>query len=300
MARPSIRQLEYLVAVAKSLNFREAARACHVSQPALSAQIARLEETLGVTLFERDRRRVILTTVGEQVVARAKQVLTDVDDLTDAAAAHAEPLAGVLRLGVIPTIAPYLVPRALPQLRRRLPKLEILLREEQTARLVELTEAGQLDVVLVALEAELGDLRTLAVFRDPFVFACNKQHPLCGQASIREGDLNDQRVLLLDDGHCLKDQAWAICKARGAKHAIDFRATSLGTLAQMVSSGNGVTLLPSISLRTEGRLPGLTVRPFQKPVPYRTVGIAWRATSPRQELFEVVAECLRALAPEAD
>lgn len=298
MTRPSVRQLEYLVAVAKSLNFREAAKACHISQPALSAQIARVEETLGVTLFERDRRRVILTAVGEQVVARAKKVLTELDELADAAAAHAEPLAGVLRLGVIPTIAPYLVPRALTHLRRRLPKLEILLREEQTARLVELAESGQLDVLLVALEAELGDLKTLPVFKDPFVFACNKLHPLCGQKSIREGDLNEQRVLLLDDGHCLKDQAWAICKARGAKHAIDFRATSLGTLAQMVSSGNGVTLLPSISLRTEGRLPGLAVRPFQKPVPYRTIGLAWRATSPREQLFLVVAECLQGLAPE--
>ncbi len=299
MSRPSVRQLEYLVAVAKSLNFREAARQCHVSQPALSAQIARLEETLGVTLLERDRRRVLLTAVGEEVVKRAQRVLSDMDDLAEAAAAHSEPLAGVLRMGVIPTVAPYLVPRALAGLRRRLPKLEILLREEQTSRLVELAETGQLDVLLLALEADLGDLQTLPVFRDPFVFACNKQHALCARQTIREGDLADQRVLLLDDGHCLKDQAWAICKARGAKQAVDFRATSLGTLAQMVSSGNGVTLLPAISLRTEGRLPGLAVRPFQKPVPYRTIGLAWRSTSPRGELFQAIAECLSGLAPES-
>ncbi len=298
MGRPSVRQLEYLVAVAKSLNFREAARQCHVSQPALSAQIARLEETLGVILLERDRRRVLLTPVGAEVVQRAARVLSELDDLVQAATAHSEPLAGVLRLGVIPTVAPYLVPRALAGVRRRLPNLEILLREEQTSRLVELAEKGQLDVLLLALEADLGDLETLPIFRDPFVFACNKHHELCARKTIREGDLEDQRVLLLDDGHCLKDQAWAICKARGAKQAVDFRATSLGTLAQMVSSGNGVTLLPTISLRTEGRLPGLTVRPFQKPVPYRTIGLAWRSTSPRKELFRVIADCLTTLSPD--
>ena len=180
-----------------------------------------------------------------------------------------------------------------------MPNLEILLREEQTSRLVELVEMGQLDVILLALEAELADLETMPVFKDPFVFACNKQHELSTRETICEGDLANQRVLLLDDGHCLKDQAWAICKARGAKQAVDFRATSLGTLAQMVSSGNGVTLLPAISLRTEGRLPGLAVRPFEKPVPFRTIGLAWRSTSPRKELFQAIADCLTGLAPEA-
>jgi LysR family hydrogen peroxide-inducible transcriptional activator len=293
-----VRQLEYLVAVAKTLNFREAAKLCHVSQPALSAQIARIEETLGVMLLERDRRRVLVTAVGEEIVQRAQRVLNELDELSELAETHSSPHAGVLRLGVIPTVAPYAMPRALGRLHKRFPELEIRLREDQTARLVELVELGELDVLLLALEAELSDLETLPVFRDPFVFACDEHHALCTRKLIRETDLEGQRVLLLDDGHCLKDQTWAICKARGIKHAADFRATSLGTLAQMVSTGNGVTLLPTLSLGTEGRLPGLRVIPFVKPVPYRTIGLAWRTTSPRKELFRSIGECLQELAPD--
>lgn len=295
MDRPSVRQLEYLVAVAKSLNFREAAKQCHVSQPALSAQIARLEEILSVTLFERDRRHVFLTPVGKEVAERAQVLLAELDDLASAALAHSEPLSGVLRMGVIPTVAPYVMPKALPKLVRQFPRLEILLREEQTARAVELLEGGKLDLLLLALEADLGDLETEAVLEDPFLFACEKRHPLARKATIGEGDLEGERVLLLEDGHCLKDQAWAICKTRGVREAADFRATSLGTLAQMVSTGNGVTLLPTLSLRTEGKLPGLVVRPFQSPIPFRTIGLAWRRTSPRKTLFRAVADALRDL-----
>jgi LysR family hydrogen peroxide-inducible transcriptional activator len=156
-------------------------------------------------------------------------------------------------------------------------------------------EEGQLDLCLLALEADLGDLVTLPVFQDPFVFACNKENPLTRRKTIREGDLEDQRVLLLEDGHCLKDQAWEICKARGVRAPVDFRATSLSTLAQMVSNGNGVTLLPSVSLESEGKLPGLEVRPFSKPVPYRTIGLAWRRTSPREELFRALGSALSEL-----
>ena len=296
--RCSVRQLECLVAVSKHLNFRAAARECHISQPALSAQVARLEEILGVTLFERNRRRVLLTPVGEVVTERAKRLLADLDDLDVVARAHADPLAGQLRLGVIPTIAPYLMPRVLPTLRAVCPNLELLLREEQTARSLELLGEGKLDAVLLALEAELGEVSTLPLFRDPFVFAAAAGHPLAQRKSVKTADLQSQRVLLLEDGHCLKDQAWAICQAEGVKSIVDFRATSLGTLAQMVSTGAGITLLPQLSLPTVGKLPGLVVRPFAKPVPYRTIGLVWRRTSPRRELFEAVAGVLRRLGPE--
>jgi LysR family transcriptional regulator, hydrogen peroxide-inducible genes activator len=296
-ARPTVRQLECLVATAKHLSFRAAARECHISQPALSSQIARLEESLGVVLFERNRRRVLLTAVGEAVVDRAKRLLADLDDVAAVAQVHAEPLGGQLRLGVIPTIAPFLMPRALPLLRRACPGLELLLREEQTGRSLELLDEGKLDLVLLALEAELGDVMTLPLFRDAFLFAAATGHPLTDKRAIRARDLEGQRVLLLEDGHCLKDQAWAICEARGVRDYVDFRATSLGTLAQMVSSGAGVTLLPELSVPTVGSLPGLVVKPFVKPVPYRTIGIAWRPTSPRSALFEVVADALRELAP---
>jgi LysR family transcriptional regulator, hydrogen peroxide-inducible genes activator len=292
-----VRQLECLVATAKHLSFRAAARECHISQPALSGQIARLEESLGVVLFERNRRRVLLTAVGEAVVERAKRLLADLDDVAAVAQVHAQPLGGQLRLGVIPTIAPFLMPRALPLLRQACPGLELLLREEQTGRSLELLEQGKLDLVLLALEAELGEVTTLPLFRDPFLFAAAMGHPLTSKKAIRARDLEGQRVLLLEDGHCLKDQAWAICEAQGVRDYVDFRATSLGTLAQMVSSGAGVTLLPELSVPTVGSLPGMVVKPFVKPVPYRTIGLAWRPTSPRRALFEVIADALRELAP---
>lgn len=294
-ARPSVRQLECLVAAAKHLNFRAAARECSISQPALSSQIAHLEGALGVALFERNRRRVLLTPVGEALVERAKRLLAELDDMGALAQSHAEPLGGQLRLGVIPTIAPFLMPRALPLLRRACPGLELLLREEQTARSLALLDEGKLDAVLLALEAELGEVSTLPLFRDPFVFAAAAGHPLASRKTVRAADLRAQRVLLLEDGHCLKDQAWAICQAEGVRDYVDFRATSLTTLAQMVSSGAGVTLLPQLSVPTVGTLPGLVVKPFAKPVPYRTIGIAWRPTSPRRALFEAIGDVLREL-----
>ena len=296
-ARPSVRQLECLVAAAKHLNFRAAARECHISQPALSSQIAHLEVALGVVLFERNRRRVLLTPVGGALVDRAKRLLADLDDMGALAQSHAEPLGGQLRLGVIPTIAPFLMPRALPLLRRACPGLELLLREEQTARSLSLLDEGRLDAVLLALEADLGDVMKLTLFRDPFVFAAAAGHPLSSRKTVRAADLRAQRVLLLEDGHCLKDQAWAICQAEGVRDYMDFRATSLTTLAQMVSSGAGVTLLPQLSVPSVGALPGLVVKPFAKPVPYRTIGIVWRPTSPRRALFEAIGEVLRELAP---
>lgn len=290
--RASVRQLECLVAAAKHLNFRAAARECHISQPALSAQISRLEEVLGVPLFERSRRRVLLTPVGEVLALRAKRLLAELDDLDLVARAHADPLGGQLRLGVIPTIAPYLMPKALSQIRQACPRLEVLLREEQTARSLELLSEGKLDAVLLALEAELGDVSTRALFRDPFVFAAAVGHPLARRRVVRTSDLQSQRVLLLEDGHCLKEQAWAICQAEGVKSAVNFRATSLATLAQMVSSGAGITLLPQLSVATVGKLPGIVIRPFTKPVPFRTIGLAWRPTSPRRMLLDALASAV--------
>lgn len=287
--RPTVRQLEYLVAVARCLNFRQAAKRCEVSQPALSAQIARLEQLLGVMLFERDKKRVLLTPVGREVAERAQRMLAGLDDIVQAAEAHGAPMAGPLRLGVIPTVAPYLMPQALQLLRDRFPKIDLFFKEEQTARLLELLHDGKLDVLLLALEAELGDVETVTVIRDPFLFASFSEHPLARRKQIHENDLQGERVLLLEDGHCLKDQAWAICQARGVREWVDFRASSLSTLAQMVSTGAGVTLLPALSLQTETQLPGLTVRPFQKPIPFRTLGLAFRKTSPRKPLFHALA-----------
>lgn len=199
--RPTLRQLEYLVAVADHLNFRRAAEAVHVSQPALSTQIRQLETTLGVTLFERDRRKVVTTDAGALAAARARHILGRVDELAEAARGYREPLTGRLRLGVIPSIAPYLLPRVLPGVRNRHPRLRLLLREDTTERSLDQLEDGKLDVVLLALEARLGDVHRHGLFEDPFVLAVHRDHALAKRKHVTESDLAGEPVLLLEDGH---------------------------------------------------------------------------------------------------
>ena len=291
--RTSLRQLQYFVAVAERLNFGEAARACYVSQPGLSAQIKNLERLLEVQLFERNRRTVLITPAGETLLPLARKVLTAAADLEDVAGSLTQPLRGELRLGVIPTVAPYLLPDAIGAIRRRYPDLKLLLHEDMTARLVRQLEQGKLDLLLLALEADLGEAETLALVTDPFVAALPAGHPLSRLDQLREADLAGQQVLLLEDGHCLRDQALGVCDRIGAEEAGDFRAGSLSTLAQMVAGGIGITLLPEISLKVETRPPSpLVVRPFRQPGPSRTIGLAWRATSPRADEFRLLAGLL--------
>lgn len=199
--RPTIRQLEYFLALAKHLNFRKAAEACFVMQPTLSAQIKQLEQNLGVSLFERDKRQVLLTQHGEVLVRRACRVIDAVDDMLDASAGLEKPLSGPLRLGVIPTIAPYLLPKSIHRIRKRFPDLMLYIREDTTERLLELLARGQLDVLLLAREAELGDVEVLDLFSDRFMLAVPQEHPLGKQVHVRERDLENQRLILLEDGH---------------------------------------------------------------------------------------------------
>jgi LysR family hydrogen peroxide-inducible transcriptional activator len=289
---PSLRQLEYAVAVADRRSFNAAARACHVTQPGLSAQVRQLEETLGVALFERSRRRVLVTPAGEDVVRRARAILAEAADLEEAARRRARPFVGLLRLGVIPTVAPYLLPRVLPAVRRAHPELRLRLDEGQTAALVESAWQGELDLVLVALEADLGGLATLALFRDPFVAAFPSGHPLARRKAIREADLGRAEILLLSDGHCLRDQVLGVCEAAGAAELGDVRASSLPTLVQMVAGGEGTTLLPRLALPVEGRTPDLAIVPFRAPAPARTIGLAWRPSSPRADEFRALGALL--------
>jgi len=289
---PTLRQLEYLVAIADLGSFHRAARACGVSQPGLSAQIRQLEALLDLRLLERDRRRVLLTPAGHELVRRARAVLAEARGLVETANALQRPLCGTLRLGVIPTVAPYLLPRALPRVRRQHPELRLSLREAQTADLVASLARGELDVLLLALEAPLGELATRALFRDPFHVALPAGHRLAHRRRLREKDLADEPVLLLDDGHCLRAQALAVCREAGAEEQSDFRATSLGTLIEMVCGGAGVTLLPELALRSEARRAGLAVVPFAKPEPHRTIGLAWRPTSGRAAEFALLAESI--------
>lgn len=288
--RPSIRQLEYAIAVSDALSFRRAAEACHVSQPALSAQIQELESLLGVRLFERDRRKVIVTDVGREVIHRARAVLLAADELVSATQVYHQPLTGVLRMGVIPTIAPYLLPRILPRVRKQYPELRLLLIEDQTHNLVRRLSEGELDLLLLALEADLGEAETYPLFEDPFMLATPANHPLAGKRSITESDLAGQQVLLLEDGHCLRDQTLSVCNAGGAEERDDFRASSLGTLVQMVAHGIGVTLLPGMAGEATPRQSQLKILPFSKPPPFRTICFAWRKTSPRKEEFQRLAK----------
>lgn len=293
----TLRQLQYVVAVAETLSFRKAAEKCHVSQPSLSAQIAQLEDVLGVRLFERDRRRVLLTTVGKELVERARRLLVETDALEEAARRAGDPLSGALRLGIIPTVSPYLLPTAAPVLRKAYPRLTVQWREDKTETLVHELERGALEGALLALEAELGDVESAVVAEDPFVLVTPRNHPLgASREPASPSELRGEDVLLLDDGHCFRAQALALCsKARA--HELEFRATSLTTLTQMIASGAGVTLLPQLAVPTEVQRSQLRVRPFTAPVPKRTIALVWRRRSPLAEALKQVAATLRSAWP---
>jgi LysR family hydrogen peroxide-inducible transcriptional activator len=287
------------VAVAESLSFRKAAERCHVSQPSLSAQLGQLEEVLGVRLFERDRRRVLLTTAGRALVERARQVLLEADDLIAAAKQAGDPLAGSLRLGVIPTVSPYLLPSVAPALRRAHPRLTTLWVEDKTEVLVRSLDAGTLDAALLALEADIGDVEREIIASDPFVLATCATDPLGAKsAAAKPAELRNVNVLLLDEGHCFREQALAYCSHVKA-HELEFRATSLSTLAQMVAGGAGVTLMPTVALATETQRARLRVRAFAKPSPHRTIALVWRRRSPLGPALKQLAATIRDAYPVA-
>jgi len=289
----TLRQLQYLIAVADKRSFRAAASACAVSQPALSAQIASLEDVLGVRLFDRDRRRVVPTSAAEPILRRARQLLLDADDLTSLSRNLGDPLAGTVRLGVIPTMSPYLLPRIVPVLHAKHPRLTILWTEDKTDPLVERVQAGTLDAALLALEARLPELERTVLGRDAFLLAAPHGHPAVRRrAPMSRAELDGVDVLLLEDGHCLRDQALSFCSKGGAQE-LGFRATSIPTLVQMVASGAGVTLLPEMALATETRRAGLSVRTFANPIPHRTVGMVWRRGTATEIALKAIASTVR-------
>jgi len=291
----TLRQLQYVVAVAEEANFRRAAARCAVSQPSLSAQIAEVESALGVRLFERGGRGVLLTAAGEELVARARRILLEVADLEEAARCFVDPLAGTLRLGIIPTLAPYLLPKAAPALRAAFPRLEVIWIEEKTAPLVEMLERGALDGALVALEAELGHLEHEVLGRDPFVLAAPPDHPLGRRRGrVDPAELEGARVLLLSEGHCFREQALAVCSR---PQDPGLRATSLPTLVQMVAAGQGVTLLPSLAVAAETQNAPVRVRAFADPAPCRTLALVWRRRSPLADALRAVATQVRKQIP---
>jgi len=290
---PTLRQLRYLTALAEHLHFGRAAEACLATQSTLSAGLQELETILGVTLVERTKRKVMLTPLGEEVVARARSVLRGAEDIADLAAASTDALSGPLRLGVIPTIAPYLLPQALPALRQKYPNLRLYLREDLTARLLERLSAGDLDVALIALPWVSAEIETLTIGEDSFVLACPANHPLAQRDSLTPADLIGQDLLLLEEGHCLRDHALSACHLPGPARGEGVLGTSLATLVQMVANGLGVTLLPEMATRC-GILAGTEVvtRPVQN-AGSRGIGLAWRPSSPRKAEFRLLGEALK-------
>jgi LysR family hydrogen peroxide-inducible transcriptional activator len=284
----SIRQLQYVVAVADELGFHRAAERCHVSQPTLSAQVAQIERVLGVTIFERDKRRVLVTEPGEEIVARARKVLLTVDELIATAERGRDKFAATLRIGVIPTIAPYLLPDIMPSISKKYPKLKLVFREEKTEEVMHDVRDGKLDAGLLAIVPGLGEVASAPVADDPFVVALPKNHPLARKRSVKLEELAHEPVLLLDEGHCLRDQALDLCTKVGAQET-DLRATSLATLVQMVSTGNGVTLLPKLAVDVENRRGQLEIRPIAGAAPARKLAFVWRRGSPFDDVFRAVA-----------
>ena len=285
MHLPSLKQLRYLVALSEHRHFGRAAAACFVSQSTLSAGLKELETALEAELVERNNRSLVFTALGLEIVARAKRVLREAEELAEMAAGAREPLSGRLRLGVIPTIAPYLLPRTLPYLRQAYPKLQLYLTEDQTARLLTLLEDGTLDLVLLALPYQAGDVETLPLFRDGFHLVCRKDNPLAQKKTVTLPDLKDANLLLLADGHCLRDHALAACRLTGADSG--FAGASLNTLVEMVAGDLGVTLLPDMAVAAHVPKGGeLVAKPFDRAGAGRQIGLAWRTTSSRAAEFK--------------
>ncbi|MFK7912711.1 MAG: LysR substrate-binding domain-containing protein [Pseudomonadales bacterium] len=286
----NLRDLRYLTAVAEHRHFGRAAEACFVSQPTLSTQLKKLEETLSVTLIERTNRQVMLTPVGEQIVAQSERILREVKQLELIAERYKDPLGGEFRLGIIPTVAPYLLPKILEPIHKAFPNLQVQLTEGQTVTVSKLLRSGDLDAVILALPVDDEHWETRDLYREPFYFAASKQHPKASRKSVELEDLDNEEVLLLEDGHCLRDQALDVCHTHNARENTSFRATSIETLRQMVAANVGITLIPELALgASDGPVRYI---PFNGEAPHRQIGLCWRRSTARGELLEQLAELL--------
>jgi LysR family hydrogen peroxide-inducible transcriptional activator len=294
----SLRQLRYLESLAETRHFGHAAQACAVSQPALSMQIKELEDELKVSLVERRKSGIELTEQGEEITRRARGILASVRDLLDYAKHQEGMLSGVLKLGAIPSIAPYLLPTALPELQRRFPALNLQLRETITSNLVRELVSGDLDLILVALPIEDPEVDTFHLFDDRFILATKATRHNRRLHHAKADMLADNRLLLLEEGHCLRDQALSYCHMVTPEARDSFGASSLATIVQMVANGYGVTLLPEMAIASELHSGGdIRLLRFRAPEPKREIGLAWRKTSPRKRDFIQFAELLRDIAP---
>ena len=291
---PSLRQLRYLCAVAEHRHFSKAAEACHVTQSTLSSGISELEHRLGVMIFERSRKTVLITPLGERLIAQARRVLGEAEDFVSIARAQEGKLAGELRLGVIPTIGPFLLPAVLAPLRRRFTRLRLYLQELMSAQLAQQLLQGELDLIILAFPYPLADVETVNLFTDEFQLCLPPGHPLADTKQVRHQQLRGEKLLLLEEGHCLRDHALEACKLEKADTNLVYQGTSLHTLVQMVAGGLGVTLLPQIAI--DAGIIGhskLQLRPFTSERVSREVGMAWRKSDPRREEYALLGEFIR-------
>jgi len=300
----SLKQLRYFDAVVRTGHFGRAAEQCAVTQPALSMQIQEMEKDLGVALLERGRSGVIPTEAGREIAGRAGRILSEVRDIVDFARRQSETLAGPLHFGVIPSVAPYLLPALLPLIRSKFPDLDLSLRETQTQHLLDELLEGGLDLLLLALPVEHAEVETMKLFTDRFLLAIPKSRRIASRIRATPDLLKQDRLLLLEEGHCLRDQALAFCSLRRVDNIDTFGASNLSTLVQMVANGLGFTLLPQLAVDLEGRRGDIKLMRFADPEPRRVVGLAWRKSSPRKrhyaELGRIIAQAAAAQMKETE
>ena len=294
----TLRDLKYLVALADHKHFGRAAAACYVSQPTLSTQIKKLEDELGVPLVERAPRKVMLTPAGRDAAERARRIVAEVEQMKEAARRSQDPEAGTVRLGMFPTLGPYLLPHVVPRIRARFPHLELLLVEEKSDVLLSRLREGKLDAGLLALPVADDQLHTEFLFEEPFVLAVPESHPLAQRGSLTLAELSHQQLLLLEDGHCLREQALDVCRLSGANEKSEFRATSLETLRQMVAADVGITLLPTLAVKPPvARSPNIHLLGFSDSHPSRRIAMVWRKSSAMSGFLQVFAQVFRELPP---
>jgi LysR family hydrogen peroxide-inducible transcriptional activator len=295
----NLRSLQYFIKLADLRHFSKAAEACFVSQPTLSTQIRKLEDELGVQLVERSPRKIMLTPVGEEVAERARLVLNDVAQIRAVARRAGDPADGNLRLGLFPTLAPYFLPHVIPTVRRQFPNLRLQLAEEKTEDIINMLQQGELDAALLALPINDDGLDMEILFEEPFVLALPAEHPLGAKTLITLKDLNGTELLLLDEGHCLRDHALEVCALAGAHERVDFHATSMETLRQMVAANVGITLMPLLSVKPPiAQTSNLITKRFASPAPSRTIAMVWRNSTALSDFLRELAECFRNLPPD--
>lgn len=295
----NLRALQYFVKLSDLRHFSKAAEACFVSQPTLSTQVRKLEDELGVQLVERSPRKIMLTPVGEEIAERARLVLSDIDQIRAVARRAGDPADGNLRLGLFPTLAPYFLPHVIPTIREQYPNLRLQLAEEKTDDILKMLQQGELDAALLALPINVDGLDLKILFDEPFVLAVPGDHPLAAKSRITLKDLNGSELLLLEEGHCLREHALEVCALAGAHERVDFHATSMETLRQMVAANVGITLMPLLSVKPPiAQTRNLVTIRFASPTPSRTIAMVWRNSSALADFLRELAVCFSNLPPD--